>query len=225
MNFARAIQLILTSAVVVSSAIPAALAAGAAPVALVMAVEGATTPRVEVHQELLPDTRIALAKGARISILHYVKCTILTVRGGSLLATEADVEAASGQVESSRPGPCPRVQRITVAGQSASSGVVISRAVPALRAIVSIAGGDEILLTGPLAPRAVSSELVDTQGKVVLGAAPIRAATISLAGGRMLTTGETYLLQIKVDGIDPAVNIPLAIVESRAAGPLILRLE
>jgi hypothetical protein len=134
-------------------AVATALAAGA-PVALVMEIEGATTPRIEVHQELAADARIVLGKTARVVVLHYPKCTIYTVRGGTLQAADAGIEAGSGAIESTRPGPCPRVQRVTVAGLAAGSGVVLSRAIPSSGPTLLLAANDDIVLAGPLAPRA-----------------------------------------------------------------------
>lgn len=200
-------------------------AVSGAPVALVMEVEGKTTPPVEKHQELLSDSRVTLAKGARISVLHYLKCTIYTVRGGVVTTTEAGVEPGAGKIESTRPGPCPRVQRVTVGGQAATSGVVLSRSIAPSRPSFSVAAGDEIVLTGTLGPRAVSSEIVDAGGKVVSVATPIRSSAVRLAGNRVLTTGERYQLRVKVNGVEQPVVVPLAVVDARSEGPLILRLE
>ncbi len=224
MKLARALRRHLVSAGVLLGSATAALAAGT-PVALVMELAGTTTPRVDVHQELTSDARIALGKSTRIAVLHYQKCMILTVRGGTLQATEAGIESASGVIESSRPGPCPRVQRVTVAGLASGSGVVLSRAIAPSRAPVSIAANDDIVLTGPLASRAMSFELVDAGGKVVLGTTPVRATTIRLAGGRMPAKGETFELRVTLQGAEQPLRIALAIVEPRADGPLILRLE
>jgi len=194
------------------------------PMALVMDVQGKTTPAVDKHQELSADSRITLAKGARLSVLHYQKCTIYTVRSGAIKVTDAGVDAGTAKVET-QPGPCPRVQRVTVGGQPATSGVVLSRAITPPRPVVSVAATDVIVMTGPLASRALSAEILDAGGKTVPGAASIRASSIRLAGAHALTTGNRYELRVNMDGVERQVVVPLAIVDVRSEGPLILRFE
>src|SRR5260370_40723123 len=84
--------------------------------ALVMELTGVTKPPLVVHRELTPGTKIAIAPGARLSLLHYATCSIVTFSGGTVKVTEQGLEAAEANIESSKRGPCPHTHKISLAG-------------------------------------------------------------------------------------------------------------
>ncbi|TMH00740.1 MAG: hypothetical protein E6H69_08815 [Betaproteobacteria bacterium] len=82
----------LVALILLPAMLGAGLARGAntnsAVAALVMDLTGATKPPLVVHREVAPGTKIAVAPGARLSLLHYATCSIVTFSGGTVKVTE-----------------------------------------------------------------------------------------------------------------------------------------
>src|SRR6266571_6438127 len=93
--------------------------------ALVMEVTGATKPPLAIHREVAAGTELAIGPGARLSLLHYATCSIVSFLGGMVKVTEQGLDAAEVNVESKKPGPCPRVHNISLAGPGSLGGVIV----------------------------------------------------------------------------------------------------
>lgn len=192
-----------------------------APAALVMEVSGTTRPPLAVHREIAAGTRIGLASGARIALLHYATCSIVTIAGGDVTVTEQGLQTAAPATQSAKPGPCPRVHRISLAGPGPLGGVVVSRNIGTPTPPVVAAAGALVLVTGSGAVNA--AELLDANGKVVTAALPIRDNSLQLP--ETLALRRPYVIRFRIDGKSDAVDVPISTSGPAAGGVLVLRLE
>jgi len=101
-----------------------ALAAEPAAAGIVMKVTGQTTPDLPVRTEIPADTAIRLGPAVELTFLHYRKCKLVTVTGGTLELSDRDF-TTDGKVEKEMPGPCPRVYQL-----AGSAGGWVARDVP-----------------------------------------------------------------------------------------------
>jgi hypothetical protein len=113
---------------VVSVVLLAALPARAdAPAGIVMDLAGETSPALAGMAEIPANTLVQLQPSTKLTFLHYARCKLVTVIGGTVTLTRADYKA-DGKVENEADGPCPRVYSLTdTGGQGRSSGGIISR--------------------------------------------------------------------------------------------------
>src|SRR5947209_6720167 len=62
----------------------AAFAAGEPPAGMVMSVSGSVTPALAAMSEIPADTPLRLAEDAELTFLHYGRCKLVTVTGGTV---------------------------------------------------------------------------------------------------------------------------------------------
>lgn len=188
---------------------------------LVMAVSGVTKPQLATHREVPAGTRVSLALGSRLVLLHYGTCSIVTLTGGTATVTERDVEAEARDVESRKPGPCPKVHRIATAGPGPLGGVTVARSVgPAAQEVTP---GATVVLAGADAASVTAATMLDGARQPVGTPIMIRDASFTLDPA--LARRRTYVLTLSVDGHPQPVEVPIAIAATGADGLLILRLD
>src|SRR6266481_760002 len=78
---------------------------------MVIKVTGETIPDLPARTEIPAATAIRLGPEVVLTFLHYRKCKLVTVVGGTLELSARDF-ATDGKVESEQPGPCPRVYQL-----------------------------------------------------------------------------------------------------------------
>jgi hypothetical protein len=196
----------------------------AAVAALVMELSGATKPPLAVHREVAPGTKIAIAPGARLSLLHYATCSIVTLTGGTVQVTEQGLEAAESNIESRKPGPCPRVHRISLAGPGPLGGGIVSRGLSHDESqYADVASDGLVVITGARASNAVTADVLDSNRRLVEGDIPIRQESFRLSG--LLPPRRPYFITIHFRGRSNPVEVPVSISASNAKALLILRLE
>lgn len=188
---------------------------------LVMAVSGVTKPQLAVHREIASGTRVSLALGSRLTLLHYGTCSIVTLTGGTVILTERELEAEARDVESRKPGPCPKVHRIAIAGPGPLGGVTVARSIgPAPQEVTP---GATVVLAGADAAKATSAAVLDGARQRV--GAPIQIRDASFALDPALARRRAYVLALTFDGRPEPVEVPIAIAATGADGLLILRLD
>src|SRR6266567_8550943 len=101
-----------------------ALAAEPDAAGIVMKVTGQTAPGLQIRTEIPADTAIKLEPTAELTFLHYRKCKLVTVTGGTLELSARDF-ITDGKIEKEVPGPCPRVYQL-----AGSAGGWVSRDLP-----------------------------------------------------------------------------------------------
>jgi hypothetical protein len=192
--------------------------------ALVMELTGATKPALAVHREIAPGTRIAIAPGAHLSLLHYATCSIVTFSGGTVKVTEQGLEAAEANIESRQRGPCPHTHKISLGGPGPLGGGIVSRGInrdPVEYADVAADG--LVVITGARSANAVTADVLDSNRMLVDRDIPIRQESFRLSG--VLPPRRPYYISIHFRGRNEPVEVPISISASDAKGLLILRLE
>ena len=192
--------------------------------ALVMELTGVTEPPLVVHREVATGARIAIAPGARLSLLHYATCSIVTFSGGTVKVTEQGLEAEEVNIESTKSGPCPQVHKISLSGLGPLGGGIVSRGIsrdPSQYAEVAPDG--LVVITGAGAANAVSADVLDVDRKRVNGEVTIYHESFRLNGA--LPSRRPYFISIHFGGRSEPVEVPVSILASDAKGLLILRLE
>jgi hypothetical protein len=151
--------------------------------ALVMDLTGVTEPPLVVHREVAAGARIAIAPGARLSLLHYATCSIVTFSGGTVKVTEQGLEAEDVNIESTKSGPCPHVHKISLSGPGPLGGGIVSRGIsrdPSQYAEVAPDG--LVVITGAGAANAVSADVLDADRQRVNGEVLIYRESFRLNG-------------------------------------------
>ena len=194
-----------------------------AAAALVMELTGATKPPLAVHREVAPGTQIAIGRGARLSLLHYATCSIVSFSGGTVKVTEQGLEAAEANIESRKPGPCPHVHKISLAGPGPLGGGIVSRAISRDPwPYPEVAPDGLVVITGARAANAVAADVLDGNRMLVDGNIPIRQESFRLGA---LPPRRPYFIALHFRGRSERVEVPISISASSAKGLLILRLE
>jgi hypothetical protein len=194
-------------------------AACASPVAIVTDLAGTTTPNLSNHQEVAAGTKIALAPGARISLLHYVSCSIVTLKAGTAMVTADGIETNAANVDSTTPGPCPRVHRIAHQGPGPLGGVVVTRGAP--MPPIDIAADSSIVLSGDGFADVSSAEVID--GNAIAQRVPVQGRSLQLDGALPVKRG--YLLRISFKGRGDTVEVPFSISTGSAGRFVLLQLD
>ena len=190
--------------------------------ALVMETSGATTPLLAVHREVAAGTQIAIAPGGHLSLLHYATCSIVTFSGGTVKVSEQGLEVAESNVESRKPGPCPRVHKIALGGAGPLGGGIVSRGINESQ-YAEVASDGLVVITGARASNAVTADVLDSNRRLVEGNIPIRQESFRLSG--LLPPRRPYFLSIHFRERSDPVEVPVSISASDAKALLILRLE
>jgi hypothetical protein len=217
------------AAMVVLMVLPAMLYGGLADAAntnsaLVMETSGVTKPPLAVHREVAAGTQIAIGPGARLSLLHYATCSIVTLTGGTVQVTEQGLEAAESNIESRKPGPCPRVHKISLGGPGPLGGGIVSRGLSLDESnYADVASDGLVVITGTRASNAVTADVLDSNRRLVEGDIPIRQESFRLSG--LLPPRRPYFITIHFRGRSDPVEVPVSISASNAKALLILRLE
>ena len=154
-----------------------------APVALVMQMSGTTDPPLARHREVGEGTKITVGPKSTIALLHYNSCSIVTLSGGTATVTADAVVAPAANVESTKPGPCPRVHKIALDGRAAMGGVSVSRAIGSRRRHATrlrCQRNGRAVGDGRVARE--TYDLVDGFGRDVTKGAPVKDGTFTLDG-------------------------------------------
>jgi hypothetical protein len=94
-----------------------------APAGIVMAITGDTDPKLSAMAEIPANTPVALPPGTQLTFLHYARCKLVTVSGGTVTLSRADYRV-EGKIDSEKDGPCPRVYAINSSGGHNTGGIV-----------------------------------------------------------------------------------------------------
>lgn len=190
-------------------------------VALVMDITGPTTPQLSIHREIAPGTRIALGPGARVSLLHYASCTIVTLTGGTATVSDETVTAEPANIESTKPGPCPRVHKIAHKGPGPLGGVIVTRGDPVPP--MDVAPDALIILSGAGFSDALAAEVLDNNRNPVGDRISVRNQSFKLES--TLAVRRAYMLRISFAGRSDTVELPFSISGRGSGGLLVLEFD
>ena len=96
------------------------------PAGMVMTLSGSTSPPLAAMSEIPSASPLQLAAGTELTFLHYAKCKLITVTGGTLTLTRTDF-AADGKIVAEKDGPCPRVHQLGANTPGTTSGGLVMR--------------------------------------------------------------------------------------------------
>ena len=103
--------------------------AGIVMAGIVMESVGDSDPHLSAMTEIPADASFQLKPGVKLTFLHYARCKLVTVTGGTLTVTRAGYTDAGGTATETD-GPCPRVYSLPVGGgEGHGAGGLISRGV------------------------------------------------------------------------------------------------
>jgi hypothetical protein len=157
--------------------------------------------------ELPANASFQLPPDARVTFLHYARCKLVTVTGGTLTVTRADYKENGGSATEAD-GPCPRVYALSdSAGEGHSAGGLVARGVtmpprwPTSPDIILTGAGANgvaaaaILADGQPAPAPVQLSVAGSRAREPRGTPPLQP------NGR-------YTLRLTLRGQRDPVDIP-----------------
>src|SRR5207237_5815391 len=164
-----------------------------------------------------PDTAIKLGPAVELTFLHYRKCKLVTVVGGTLELSARDF-TTDGKIESEMPGPCPRVYQM-----AGSAGGWVSRDLPPRLPV-----NPEIIFTGQRADSIAEAAVyaLDQRDRPLFRFELADRHATQPAGAKPLTAEERYVLRMEMKDQPDAVEQGCVAVEPGAGGSLlVLRMD
>jgi hypothetical protein len=193
------------------------------PAGIVMEISGDTDPPLAAMGEIPANTSIQLKPGAKLTFLHYARCKLVTVTGGTLTVTRADYRD-EGSAPTETDGPCPRVYALTDSGgEGHSAGGLVSRGIAPPP---HWSASPDIIFTGARATRVAAASILfegqPTHAPVELAMAGRRAHEPQ--GAPPLQPDGHYKLRLTIrDQRDP-IDIPFT-VTSGLDSLVVLRID
>jgi hypothetical protein len=196
---------------------PPALAAGPEAAGIVMKVTGQTTPDLPVRTEIPADTAIKLGPAGEITFLHYRKCKLVTVAGGTLELSDRDF-TTDGRVESEKPGPCPRIYQV-----AGSAGGWVARDLPSRLPV-----NPEIIFAGRRADRIAEASIYqrDQRDRPLFRFDLADRRATEPPAAAPLTAEERYVLRMRMsDQPDPIEHGFVAVAPGTSGSLVVLRID
>jgi hypothetical protein len=195
-----------------------AFAAGEPPAGLVMAVAGTTTPPLPAMAEIPAGTPVQLAPGAQLTFLHYGRCKLVTVSGGTLTLSRTEFKT-DGTIVGEKDGPCPRIHPVGGNQAGTVAGGMVMRGVGAVprwpldpEIVLAGKGSDRITTAAIYAEDSLDAPLVrlDVSG---------HALRFPAGSGRLAPNGR-YVLRLTMD--DPAKQTDITFIGTAPDGPALV---
>lgn len=207
---------VLVALVASTSALAPAHGEEPEPAGMVIKVTGATTPDLPLRAEIPANTVIRLGQEVELTFLHYGKCKLVTVVGGTLELGKRGF-TTDGKVESEAAGPCPRVYQL-----QGSAGGWVSRDLPSRLPVDA-----EVIFAGKRADRVIEAA-VYTQDR---SDHPLfrldlanRRATEPTAG--TLRADQSYVLRVRMsDQPNPIEHSFVAVAPAAHNSIVVLRID
>jgi hypothetical protein len=193
------------------------LAAEPEAAGIVMKVTGQTTPDLPVRTEIPADTAIRLGPAVELTFLHYRKCKLVTVAGGTLELSDRDF-TADGKVEKEIPGPCPKVYQL-----AGSAGGWVARDLPPRLPV-----NPEIIFAGKRAGRIAEAAVyvADQRERPLFRFDLVDRRATEPAAAAQLTAEQRYVLRMKMsDQPDPIEHSFVAVAPGTGGSLVVLRID
>jgi hypothetical protein len=205
-------------AALVACALTVATAAADEPEAagMVIRVAGVTEPDLPARTEIPAHTAIKLGSDAQLTFLHYGKCKLITVAGGTLQLSKRDF-TTDGKVENEAPGPCPRIYQI-----KGDAGGWVSRDLPPRLPVDA-----EIIFTGRRADKVVEASIyAEDRADKPLFRLELANRRATEPPDAELTPDKTYVLKVKLtDQPSPLEHGFVAIASGSRSSLVVLRID
>jgi hypothetical protein len=187
------------------------------PAGIVMKVTGQTTPDLPVRTEIPADTAIRLGPAVELTFLHYRKCRLVTVAGGTLELSDRDF-TTDGKIEKETPGPCPRVYQL-----AGSAGGWVARDLPPRLPV-----NPEIIFAGSRADRIAEAAVYaqDQRDRPLFRFDLVDRRATEPAAAAPLTAEQRYVLRMKMnDQPDPIEHGFVAVAPGTGGSLVVLRID
>ena len=184
---------------------------------IVMKVTGQTTPDLPVRTEIPTDTAITLGPAVELTFLHYRKCKLVTVAGGTLELSARDF-TTDGKVEKEVPGPCPHVYEL-----AGSAGGWVARDLPP-----RVPVNAEIIFAGRRADRIAEAAvyLADQRDRPLFRYDLVDRRATEPAAEPPLTADRRYVLRMRMsDQPDPIEHGFVAVAPGADGSLVVLRID
>jgi hypothetical protein len=184
---------------------------------IVMKVTGQTTPDLPVRTEIPTDTEITLGPAVELTFLHYRKCKLVTVAGGTLELSARDF-TTNGKVEKEEPGPCPRVYQL-----AGSAGGWVARDLPPRLPVNA-----EIIFAGTGADRIAEAAvyLADQRDRPLFRYDLVDRRASRPAAAAPLAAQQRYVLRMRMsDRPDPIEHGFIAVAPDSGGSLVVLRID
>jgi hypothetical protein len=185
---------------------------------IVMKVTGQTTPDLPVRTEIPADTAIELGPAVELTFLHYRKCKLVTVVGGTLALSARDF-TTDGKVEKEVPGPCPRVYQL-----AGSAGAWVARDLPPRLPV-----NPEIIFAGQRAGRIIEAAVYaqDQRERPLFRFDLVDRRATEPAAATPLTAEHRYVLKMKMSDQpdDPIEHGFVAVAPGTGGSLVVLRID
>jgi hypothetical protein len=185
---------------------------------IVMKVTGQTTPDLPVRTEIPADTAIKLGAAVELTFLHYRKCKLVTVVGGTLELSARDF-TTDGKVEKEVPGPCPRVYQL-----AGSAGAWVARDLPPRLPV-----NPEIIFAGQRAGRIIEAAVYaqDQRERPLFRFELVDRRATEPAAATPLTAEHRYVLKMRMSDQpdDPIEHGFVAVAPGTGGSLVVLRID
>jgi len=202
----------------------AAAPAWAEPAGIVMAIAGESDPKLSAMEEIPANTPVTLTPTTRLIFLHYSRCKLVSVTGGTVALSRADYKV-DGAIDSEKDGPCPRVYALGSGGEGHSTGGIVSRGL----------GGPprwpvnpEFIFSGPRAG-AVTTAAIFAEGKLDK---PVMSLQLNgwrasePADAPKMAADAHYVLRLTMRDLGQPVDVPfVGTVSSGPAALVVVRVD
>jgi hypothetical protein len=193
------------------------------PAGIVMAMTGDSTPPLSVMAEIPTGVPLQLKPDTKLTFLHYGRCKLITVVGGTLVL-QATGYTAGGTVASESDAPCPRAFELSDPGSAGrTTGGIVARGItPAPRWPVY----PQLVFIGPRAAAVTGASVLAENRQPLLRLDVGSGWGKPPAGAAALRPDGHYTLQLMLRDRAEPIDIPFTAAGPAQAGtPIVLRFD
>jgi hypothetical protein len=198
-------------------ALAAVQAAEPDAVGMVINITGETSPNLPVRTEIPANTAIKLGPQVELTFLHYRKCKLVTVAGGTVQLSASNF-TTDGKVEREEPGPCPRVYQL-----GGGPGGWVSRGLPPRLPVDS-----QIIFAGRRADRVTEAAVYsdDHSDRPLFRFELVNRRAAEPTDTEPLTVDHRYVLRVRMnDQPEPIEHSFVAIAPGAHGSLVVLRID
>jgi hypothetical protein len=193
------------------------------PAGIVMAMTGDSTPPLSVMAEIPAGLALELKPETKLTFLHYGRCKLVTVVGGTLVLQAADYKSG-GTVAGETDAPCPQTFELSNAGSAGrTTGGIVARGIslpPRWPA------NPQFVFTGPRAAAVTGATILTENRQPVLRLDVGSGWGKPGAGAAPLQPNAHYALLLTLRDQAQPIDMPFTAGEPASAGtPIVLRFD
>jgi hypothetical protein len=188
------------------------------PAGMVTALSGSTSPSLAAMAEISSGSPLQLSAGTELTFLHYAKCKLITLSGGSLTLTRTEF-TTDGKIIAEKDGPCPRVHQLGGTAPGTTSGGLVMRGIGSVprwpldrEFVVAGTGSDKLKTAAIYAEGRLDAPLVQLEVSGHQARFPAKAPA--------LAANDRYVLRLTMDDRAQPVDIPF--IGAAPDGPSLL---